>query len=130
NLSKVDKQRFAAPWWYRKEINLDGAGPRVWLRLRGINYRAEIWLNGTLIADARTVAGTYRDFDLDVSRAVKRYGKKNVLALKISKPVEKELDITFADWAPAPPDQNMGLWQDLFLDTTGPVLVTNPFVDA
>ncbi len=130
NLNKVDAQRFAAPWWYRREITIEGAGPRVWLRLHGINYRAEIWLNGKMIADANTVVGTYRDFDLDVSSAVRRHGGKNVLALKISKAVDRDLDITFADWAPAPPDRNMGLWQDLFLETTGPVLVTNPFVDT
>jgi exo-1,4-beta-D-glucosaminidase len=43
------------PWWYRADFDLPapGAGRRVWLELGSINYRADVWLNGTKVADRR-----------------------------------------------------------------------------
>ena len=44
---------FIVPWWYRKEFTLpaDLKGKTVWLHFGGINYRANIWLNGKQIGD-------------------------------------------------------------------------------
>ncbi len=42
------------------ELPADGAGKTDWLHFNGINYRANIWLNGQKVADAKEVAGTYR----------------------------------------------------------------------
>ncbi|MGZ3439566.1 MAG: glycosyl hydrolase 2 galactose-binding domain-containing protein, partial [Polyangia bacterium] len=43
-----DHSAVAVPWWYRTEFTLPSgfAGERVWLRLEGVSYRAQIWLNG------------------------------------------------------------------------------------
>jgi exo-1,4-beta-D-glucosaminidase len=41
-------------WWYRKEFTAPAASgkqERAWLHFGGINYRADIWLNGKKIAD-------------------------------------------------------------------------------
>ena len=48
---------FKASWWYRKEFGVtpDRDG-QVWLHFDGINYRANIWLNGKLVADTNRVA--------------------------------------------------------------------------
>jgi exo-1,4-beta-D-glucosaminidase len=53
---------FRCSWWYRTEFKLpeNFAGRKVWLHFGGINNRANIWLNGKKIADAKDVAGAYR----------------------------------------------------------------------
>ena len=46
---------FRAPWWFRKEFGWSGEskGRRVWLHFDGINYRANVWLNGHAIATSK-----------------------------------------------------------------------------
>jgi hypothetical protein len=61
---------FRCSWWYRTEFRLPeqyGQGP-VWLHFDGINYRANIWVNGQKLADARDVAGTFRTFEFEASK--------------------------------------------------------------
>src|SRR5438045_8079153 len=69
NLKKVSKVRFKGAWWYRKEFTIpsDRAGQESWLYFKGINYRANIWLNGKKIGDAKEIVGTYRDFELNIT---------------------------------------------------------------
>lgn len=128
NLKQVPKERFNVGWWYRKQFSLpaESAGRQVWLWFKGINYRANIWLNGKQIADAKRVVGTYRDFRFNVT-AEARQGT-NALAVEVLPPGKADLAITFVDWCPAPPDKNMGIWQDVVLQTSGPVSVTSGHV--
>jgi exo-1,4-beta-D-glucosaminidase len=39
---------YGVPWWYRKEFDLPASdkGKQIWMQFRGINYRAELWING------------------------------------------------------------------------------------
>jgi len=85
-----------------------------WLDFLGINYRANVWLNGKKIADAKDVAGTFETFEFDVSKAL-RPGKANALAVEISAPEKNDLGITWVDWNPTPPDKNLGIWKEVFL---------------
>ncbi len=129
-LRKVPESRFNAAWWYRKTFSLPpaSAGSQVWLEFKGINYRADIWLNGKPIASSRETVGTYRRFEFNVTEAA-RAGAVNVLAVRVFPPdPKKDLAITFVDWAPAPPDRNMGLWQDVEVRTSGPVALGRAFV--
>ena len=49
---------FKVSWWYRREFRVTpDPGGQVWLNFDGINYRANLWLNGKLIADTNRVAG-------------------------------------------------------------------------
>jgi exo-1,4-beta-D-glucosaminidase len=128
NLSKVPIDRFKVSWWYRRDFTLPAAAPgrKVSLYLKGICYRGNLWLNGKLIAEADQIVGTYRDFEVDITNAV---GTSNVLAIEVFQPnPNKDLSITFVDWAPEPPDQNMGLWQDISILTSGPVTIRYPLV--
>jgi len=119
---------YAVPWWYRREFTLPKqyAGKTVWLNFRGINYRANIWLNGKQLADSNQVAGAWRTYEFDVTSAVK--SKINVLAVQVWAPTENSLAITFVDWNPAPPDKDMGLWREVYLTTSGPVALRHPAV--
>ena len=46
-------------------------GEHVVLDLDGINYRANIWLNGKQIADTTTVFGVYKQYEFDVTSNLK-----------------------------------------------------------
>jgi exo-1,4-beta-D-glucosaminidase len=130
NLQNVPTDRFDGPWWYRTTFRLPAAqrGKRVQLTFNGINYRAEIWVNGQRIADARSAVGTYRQLSYDIT-ALARYGDvPNVVAVSVAPPATNDLAITFVDWNPPAPDRNMGLWQDVFVTTTGPVCIRHPYV--
>ena len=98
---------------------------RFWLHFGGINYRADVWLNGHRIADTKTVAGAYRTYDFDVTDLLKP-GKENVLAVETFAPTEKDLGINWVDWNPCPPDKDMGLWGAVDLVATGAVTVHSP----
>jgi exo-1,4-beta-D-glucosaminidase len=120
---------YAVSWWYRKPFALPAAykGKTVWLKFNGINYRANIWLNGKLIAKDDDVAGAWRTYEFNVTAAAKP-GAENVLAVQAYSPTEHDLAITFVDWNPAPPDKNMGLWREVYLTTSGPVALRYPTV--
>jgi len=129
NLKSVPTEPFEASWWYRKEFTVP-SGPgltHAWLEFDGINYRANIWLNGKKVADASTVFGAYRRFSIDVSAAVKTT-EKNVLAVEVIPPQKGEPTVGWVDWNPAPPDNAMGLFREVRVRTTGPVSIENPFV--
>ncbi len=120
---------FIVPWWYRKEFTLpaDLKGKTIWLHFGGINYRANIWLNGKQIANSDDVAGAWRTYEFNITAAAEP-GKTNALAVEVFSPTETDLAITFVDWNPAPPDRNMGLWRGVEIRTSGPVALRHPAV--
>ncbi len=129
NIPMPDDSPFKPSWWYRTEFLLPSSarGQTHWLHFDGINFRANVWLNGQRIADSKQVAGAWRTYQFDVSKTM-RIGDKNVLAVEVLAPTPQDLAITFVDWNPAPPDKMMGLFRDVYLISTGPVSVRYPQV--
>jgi len=129
NLKAVPEQPFQVSWWYRREFVIPpGPGGRnIQLEFDGINYRANIWLNGKKVADAATTFGSFRRFSFDVTGTAKP-GDRNVLAVEVFPPRKGDFTIGFVDWNPKPPDNNMGLWREVRVRTTGPVAINFPFV--
>ncbi len=129
NVSMPPDSPFRSSWWFRKDFYLSdqSLGRRVWLHFDGINFRANVWLNGRAIAASTTTAGAWRFFEFDVTDTVLRR-KRNVLAVQVYPPQPNDLSITWVDWNPAPPDKNTGLWRDVYLTTTGPVAIRWPHV--
>ena len=144
------------PYWYRTEFALPDAvrGKRVWLNFDGIHYRADVWINGRQVADGRQIVGSFSRYRLDVTEQV-RFDQKNCLAVKMhpmdhpgtpdtqldlfgkDRQYRKEgmKDVGLAmfigyDCMPTVPDRNMGFWQRVYLDFTGPVDIRHPFVVA
>ncbi len=145
-------------WWYRTTFSVP-AGREVYsLIFKGINYRADIWLNGQKIADKSQVVGMYNSFEFDVSKVVEP-GRENVLAVKITpeQAIPKivpgdsiriegpvELGDTWLDWLnwkyigvhdprtglgfSFPPDRNAGVWKRVYLSSTGHVSIRNSYV--
>jgi len=120
---------YACSWWYRTEFKLpeDYGGRVVWLHFDGINNRANVWLNGHKIADANDVAGAYRLYEFDVTQFA-RPNQANVLAVEAFAQTENDLGINFVDWAPMPPDKDMGLWRSVYVAASGPVSLRYPQV--
>ena len=129
NLPMDKDSPYACSWWYRTEFQLPRSytGKNLWVHFQGINYRANIWLNGRKLADSKDVQGAYRIYEFNVTSFV-RPGTRNVLALEIFAPTEKELGINLVDWSPTPPDKNMGIWGDVYISASGPVAVRHPQV--
>ena len=122
---------FRCSWWFRTEFALPAEAEHKtnWLDFLGINYRANVWLNGQKIADANDVAGTFATFEFNVSKSL-HPGKTNALAVEIYAPGKNDLGITWVDWNPTPPDKDMGIWKEVFLTSTGDVSLRNPFVSS
>ena len=130
NMDMPDGSPFKCSWWYRTEFSSPSAAEKnVWLNFLGINYRANIWVNGQRIADTNDVAGTYRAYEFNITKYL-RAGTANALALEVFAPEKYDLGITWVDWNPTPPDKNMGIWKEVFLTTSGPAAVRNPFVSS
>ena len=144
------------PYWYRTTFSVPAAdkGRHFQLIFKGINYRAEVWLNGRMLADSARMVGMFEEFDLDASAAI-RTGEENALAVKIypldypglpAAPQVEALDdfgenggptgdigknVTMLssigwDWIPEVHDRNMGIWQPVYLRTTGQVVISKP----
>ncbi len=138
-------------YWYRTvlEIPRSYAGKHVWLNFDGINYSAHVWVNGTEVG---TVRGAFVRGAFDITYNVKP-GRTAVVAVLVSPQPhpgishehtlrngvgknggETAIDgPTFLstigwDWLPAIRDRDTGIWQKVFLSTTGPVRVKDPLV--
>ncbi len=60
---------FKASWWYRTTFMLPAEfkGQNTWIKFHSINYKANIWLNGHLVADTSEIEGAYRLYNLNIT---------------------------------------------------------------
>ncbi|MBN2312689.1 MAG: hypothetical protein JXM79_02095 [Sedimentisphaerales bacterium] len=130
NLKKIPEKSFKKSWWYRTAFLLSQTDieKTVLLEFDGINYSANIWLNGNLIATSNQVKGAFRRFQFDISRFICE--GKNVLTLEVFPPKSGDFSTGFVDWNPPPPDRNMGLFRSVRLRFCKDVTVENPFVQT
>jgi len=82
-LEKVPQDLYRQDWWYRTTFTAPAGMSAYTLEFPGINYRAEIWLNGNRIADNRQVVGMYAAHEFDVTRWIQP-GVPNGLAIKVT----------------------------------------------
>ncbi|MHB1745297.1 MAG: glycosyl hydrolase 2 galactose-binding domain-containing protein [Acidobacteriaceae bacterium] len=78
---------YRCAWWYRKQVQIPASsrGKTAWLHFGGINYRANVWVNGKLVANDRQIAGAYRVYNLDITKAVTP-GKSATIAVETFAP--------------------------------------------
>ena len=71
NIPMAPDSPYTVSWWYRKQFAMPARikGKTVWLNFEGINYRANIWLNGKQIANSDDVAGAWRTYEFNVTGA-------------------------------------------------------------
>jgi exo-1,4-beta-D-glucosaminidase len=144
------------PYWYRTTFNVPAAdkGRHFELIFKGINYRAGVWVNGKQIADSTQMAGMFAEYRLDVTKQIKA-GAPNALAVKIypldypGLPDTEQLkalgdffrnggptgdigkNVTMLcsvgwDWIPPVRDRNIGIWQPVYLRTSGHITIEQP----
>lgn len=120
---------FRVPWWFRTEFRAPTTDPemQVWLNFEGINYRANIWVNGRQIADSKTAAGAFRIYEFNVTGHVK-LAATNILAIEVFPEQPDDLGLNWMNVSPDPSDKNMGIWQNVSLTTSGPVSLRFPQV--
>jgi len=151
-----DPNPWKKPYWYRTTFKVAAGekGRHFQLIFKGINYRAAVWVNGKQIADSTQMVGMFADYNLDVTDAVIA-GGDNALAVKIypldypGYPAKEQLqamgpfyenggptgdigkNVTMLcsvgwDWIPPVRDRNMGIWQPVYLRSTGAVTIGHP----
>lgn len=130
NLERVPREQFEGAWWYRTEFEVPAAEvDRVGrLVLEGVNYSANVWLNGQLVADRDTIVGAFRIHEIEIPGRV-QVGA-NALAIEVFPPEAGDFTIGFVDWNPTPPDRNMGLWRPVALRLHGPVSIDDVYVSS
>ena len=69
NLDMPADSPFRCSHWFRMEFDTprEYANKQAWLHFLGINYRANIWVNGKKIADRADVAGAYRAYEFNIN---------------------------------------------------------------
>ncbi len=130
NLSAIPAAPFAGSYWYRTQFNVpfDFEGQATWLNFDGLNYRANLWLNGKLIASSQDLVGTFTSHEWNISQYL-RPGQPNALAVEVFPPdLKKDLALSWLDWNPTPPDRDMGIFRDVYLKRSGPVAVRGTHV--
>lgn len=84
NLFKeVPQNLWKLKWWYRTTFTAPAGQHVFWLDFPGINYRADIWLNGKLVAGDRQIVGMYVDHKFNVTQFI-HTGVENVLAVEVT----------------------------------------------
>ena len=135
-------------YWYRTEFDTppEAAGRQMWLTFNGVNYSAEVWVNGRM-------AGTMKGAFIRGRFPVTLTAGRNAIAVRVSPPPHPGLaheesmtagvgenggvqmldGPTFVategwDWIPSVRDRNTGLWQGVTLAATGPAVIGDPQV--
>ena len=138
-------------YWYRTSFVVPIAykGENIWLNFEGINYASQVFVNGKRVGQTQ---GAFIRGIFNISNLVTP-GKTAVVAVLVSPqphpgdPIEHTIKNgmglnggitaidgpTFLctigwDWIPGIRDRNTGIWQKVFLSSTGPVLLKSPLV--
>ncbi|RCH64341.1 exo-beta-D-glucosaminidase [Streptomyces sp. SDr-06] len=127
NQEKIPKADFTVPWWYRSDFAVTDTSSRTYLDFSGVISAADVYVNGTQVADKSTVTGAYPRHELDVTRLVR--GGTNTVAFRIQpNDPKKNLTTGWIDWLQPPPDQNMGIVRDVLVRRGGPVALRDAHV--
>ena len=81
-LNEVPQELYKQDWWYRTTFSAPADYRTYRLDFPGINYRADIWLNGHRIADSTEIVGMYNGHALDVTPWLIA-GQPNTLAVRV-----------------------------------------------
>lgn len=147
NQLQISESYFLSDFWYRNEFTVTNPEDYVFLNFDGINWKANIFLNGKNIGN---IDGAFMRGKFDVSKLIVK--GKNVIAVQIVKNAHpgaiKEQTAystdqnggilgadnpTFHatigwDWIPTIRGRDIGVWNDVFLTYNGAVTIEDPFV--
>lgn len=120
----IDRSRFDRSWTYTRRFSLtaDQLAQHVLLRLDGISYRANIRLNGQLVAGKDSIYGTYCRHELDITPYIK---EDNLLQIEVFRAQKGEPNAGYVDWNPRPADESMGIIRPVTLHLCRDIEVNN-----
>ncbi len=122
----LDRSPFDKEWTYSKQFPYNGAGgSHAFLLLDGINYYADIFLNGQHLRSRDTTFGVFNRYCIDVTDCLK---SSNNLEIRLARARPGDLNVGYVDWNPRPLDESMGVWRDVTLAVTGDIRMSDPFV--
>ena len=153
NMRAIPESLNKTSYWYRTTLTIPAnyRGRRTWLHFGGINYSAEIWVNGRQVGSMR---GAFIRGDFDITDVVKPATRAIVAVLVSPEPhpgIPHEHTVklgtgrnggetaidgpTFLstigwDWIPAVRDRDTGIWLPVTLSASGPVVLRNPDVTS
>lgn len=117
----VDSTTFDNPWLYREEFNLDPShGQHFHLQTHGITSKADVYLNGVLVATSDQQQGSYGGSQYDLTDYV-RAGANCLLICAYPTNYLRDFAVGFVDWNPYPADNGTGVWRHVEVSQTGPV---------
>ncbi|MBO7479824.1 MAG: glycoside hydrolase family 2, partial [Bacteroidales bacterium] len=126
NYEKVDKSIFDETWTYTASFaGKPAKGQHAELVFDGLDYYADIFLNGRQIASSDTTFGVFIKRTYDVTKLLKG---NNRLEVKLRRAQKGDLNIGFVDWNPRPLDESMGIVRPVTLHTTGAVSIDDVYV--
>src|SRR5215208_1176561 len=125
-------------WLYKKNFTVDEEikGKQVHLHFEGVDYQAEFFLNGESIG---THIGMFAPVDFDVTDKL-FYNAENLLAVVIERAPLEEPQVGRTSrvktvktlmnywWDFCPRMVHLGMWDDVYLEVTGPVRLEDVFV--
>jgi len=146
----ISDSYFHSDFWYRAEFTVPAidAGNRIWLNFDGINWKAEVFLNGESIG---RIEGAFMRGRFDVTDRL-HSDRNNALAVRIEKVAtpgsckQKTWESSGPnggalgadnptyhasvgwDWIPTIRGRNTGIIGDVYITATGPVTLENPLV--
>jgi len=150
NQLMISESFFYSDFWYRNEFEAPASynGKNVFLNFDGINWKAEIYLNGQKLGN---IDGAFIRSKFDITSSIIA-GKKNTLAVHIIKNATPgfvteqtrtnpdanggELGAdnpTFHasvgwDWIPTIRGRNTGIWKDVYLTANNSVTLSEPYI--
>ncbi len=128
NMEEIDTKPFQTSWWYRTSFQWKDSNQIYLLEFEGINYSANIWLNGEQIASKNEVINPFRQFKFQINKQLKK--GDNILAIEVFPPQSGDFTIGFVDWNPAPPDNNMGIYRNVNLIAIKGVGIENSYIES
>lgn len=152
NQLHISDSYFYSDFWYRTEFTAPPVSSKqlAWLNFDGINWKAEVYLNGEKLG---RIEGGFMCGRFDVTGKLIS-GKSNALAVRVEKNATpgsaKQKTFESAgknggglgadnptyhasigwDWIPTIRGRNTGIWGDVFLTVTNAITIENPFVST
>ncbi len=158
---QVSEEFFTADFWYRDrfEIPEDRKGRRIFLNFQEINWKADVYLNGTFLQNedperAHSIEGEFIRAKFDITELV-QFGQENILLVRILQNETPGLVTTQGlaygpgpnggllgadnptchasvgwDWLPTIRGRNIGILGEVSLRFSGDVILEDPWMET
>ena len=149
SVEQISDSYFRSDFWYRTVFKLSHQQPgkRTFLHFDGVNWKAEVWLNGHKVD---YIEGAFKRGNVDVTPYLQE--GDNVVAVRVVHnahygAVKEKTRFTTQfnggilgadnptmhasigwDWITTVRGRNMGIWNDVYLTTSGDITLADPYV--